>query len=59
MTNTPLIEAVKKSNDVAVGLILDFYGDNIKYQGKQIHEAIQIILKKQSERTENKKKITL
>ena len=40
--NTPLIEAVKINNIEAVQLILDFYGDNIKYQGKQIHDAIDI-----------------
>lgn len=34
LINKPLIEAIKESNDVAVGLILDFYGDNIKYQEK-------------------------
>lgn len=55
LINTPLIKAVKEKNDVAVGLILGFYGDNINYQGNQIHEAIQIILKNQSERIENEK----
>lgn len=52
--NTPLVEAVKKNNYVAFNLIVDFYGGSIKDQGKQIHDALFVILNKQSERIKKK-----
>ena len=54
--NTPLVEAARNENVEAVGLILNFYGDRIKDQGKQIYDAIEVINKKNSFRfTENDK----
>lgn len=53
--NTPLVEAVRNENVWAVGLILDFYGDRIKDQGKQIYDAIEVLTKKNSFLFENDK----
>lgn len=50
---TPLIEAVSLNNLESVNLILDFYGESIKNQGYQIHNAFKAILAKQSTRNYN------
>lgn len=51
--STPLVEAVKVLNVKAVELILDFYSDRIKDQGKQIYNAFNVIFQKQSNRKNN------
>lgn len=47
---TPLIEAVDFDNLEAVDLILKYYGDSIKDQGSQIHNAFKQIITKRSRR---------
>lgn len=57
--NTPLVEAVRNENVGAIGLILDFYGDRIKDQGKQIFDAIEVITKQNSYHYEENDKMIL